>query len=117
MGCVSNRCFSSNTNALRRPFLLRAFGYHTNMLAASASARVSRALRKLTSVAAALSTSATSASTVRVFENDIRQGLPDLVGNTPLIRLRGLSEATGCNVRVMNSARVTSRWKRDTVNM
>lgn len=30
----------------------------------------------------------------------VGEGLPDLVGNTPLIRLKSLSEQTGCEVRM-----------------
>jgi cysteine synthase A len=36
---------------------------------------------------------------LRVFKGDmLRPGIDALVGNTPLVRLKGLSKATGCNV-------------------
>lgn len=35
---------------------------------------------------------------IRVLPNDVRANFGAIVGNTPLIRLRGLSEATGANV-------------------
>jgi cysteine synthase len=35
---------------------------------------------------------------LHVFDNDIRGGLIDLIGNTPLVRLKALSQQTGCNV-------------------
>ena len=33
-----------------------------------------------------------------VLENDVRHGFAGAVGNTPLIRLEGPSEATGCDI-------------------
>jgi hypothetical protein len=37
---------------------------------------------------------------VKVIPNDVRDGLIETIGNTPLIKLRKLSEATGCNVSI-----------------
>ena len=39
---------------------------------------------------------AMSSGSVRVLRGDIRAGVPGAIGNTPLIRLRKLSEETGC---------------------
>jgi cysteine synthase A len=54
---------------------------------------MTRVLRRLFSGAAA------SGPQLRVIPGDMhRTGIDALVGNTPLVRLRGLSRATGCNV-------------------
>lgn len=39
------------------------------------------------------------AASLRVLQGDIRDGFCGAVGNTPLIRLKKLSEETGCEVR------------------
>lgn len=39
-----------------------------------------------------------SSSILRVLKRDVRPNFSGLVGNTPLFRLKGISEATGCNV-------------------
>jgi cysteine synthase A len=44
------------------------------------------------------STAGNGAGQVRVFERDVKAGVPGAIGNTPLMRLKALSEETGCEV-------------------
>lgn len=39
-----------------------------------------------------------STKKTQILKEDIRNGLEDCIGNTPLIRIKHLSEATGCEI-------------------
>lgn len=61
------------------------------------AAAISRSIRRF-------SMSSTEGA-LRVLASDVRSGVPGAVGNTPLIRLRKLSEETGCEVRAREAGR------------
>jgi hypothetical protein len=47
--------------------------------------------------------SSLTAEPTHVLPADVRAGMPGAIGNTPLIRLRRLSEETGCEVSAASS--------------
>jgi hypothetical protein len=60
------------------------------------------AKRRLVTAAAA-SSAPSGVAALHVERNDVRASFAACVGNTPLIRLKKLSEETGCNVRAVHA--------------